>query len=417
MFKQLMMVLVVVFSMAMFVNAQDEVKDVTENIKVASNDVQDATAVDKAAEIAEINAEEKAKEKQVEGVDKKLEKTTEDATDAVKKEMAEDEALGEAEAAEATEPEVAEEKGSSWFGWLWPFGGEDDGDAVVAEIAVEDPADKEAVVEEVVEAAPEVEEKPVAPVKEPEVVEEIAAEEPEVAVEAADEEGSSWFAWLWPFGGDEEVVVAEESDEVPVEAPVEEEVAVVEEAPAEEPEVAEEPLAEEPQVAEDAAPAEEGEGIDFVHKIVYYIPNVMLDFSDTFSLALGVGAESGLRVGATRWCQFGGNYGDTYFLEKGYKRKIGGGYNDGYIGQLGPLTIEKRYVDETIGNLPGYILKNDTVYIPRPTDAIYKEEVRDFWEIGVEGGWLIKFDFQLHPVEIADFFTGIFFYDLCDDDL
>lgn len=429
--------MVVAFSICLFVNAQDEVEAATEITGEATNDVEDATAGDKAAEIKEIDEVEKAQEAETEKVNKEIDKTAEAAEDEVKKDMAEDKVAAEEDVAEAkkkAEAELAEkpeadEKSSSWLSWLWPFGDDEDEDAELAEnteeVAEAVPAEEATEKEPEVAVEAPVEEPAVvaeAPVEEP-VVEEITeevTEEPEVAVEAdpAEEaEESSFFGWLWPFGGDDDV------------AEVDVEETVAEEMPAEEPVVEEEAVtvvAEEPVVEEEAAPAEEpvvaeeeaddGEKIDYAHKALFYFPNLLIDFTDIFSVTLGVGAESGLRIGATQWFQLGGNYGDTYFVEKGYKRQIGGGYNNGYIFQLGPLVKEKRYVDETFGSIEEYIIKDNNPIISQPTDDIYAKKVRDFWEIGVEGGWLLKFDFQMHPIEFADFFTGLIFIDICEDD-
>lgn len=42
---------------------------------------------------------------------------------------------------------------------------------------------------------------------------------------------------------------------------------------------------------------------------------------------------------------------------------------------------------------------------------------RDFWRIGGALGLLLEGELYIHPVEFADFVTGIFFIDLRADDL
>ncbi len=177
----------------------------------------------------------------------------------------------------------------------------------------------------------------------------------------------------------------------------------------------------EPEVVEKAEQEEskeeaEGDG-NWKHKALMYFPNLFLDLGDTFSLSLGVGAESGALVRLTRWCQIGGMYGSDYFVEKGFERRYGGGYNDGYEFALVAISSEVRTVDPTFGTIPVGIIKRNKATMLHPSDELYDTHVRDFWAVGVDAGWLVMIGFELHPVEIADFFTGIFAYDLLDDNL
>jgi len=409
--KKMILMFVVMFSMVMIVNAQE----VTERLEKAGNDPQVATETQKAAEIKEINTQEKAKEKeanaQLNG------DTANQIKDEVSKEVAEDEA-------EAAEEAEEDNDSSSWFGWLWPFGGDDDDDAIAVEEETNEPVAEVVETEEVTADTPAVESEVV---EEPvtEVAEEIIAEEtpePAVAEDAEEDDGGSWFGWLWPFGDDDDsddVAVSEDEQEPVAEVKESEEtptevVEEVVETPAEETVVEE--TGEEP-VVEVAAEEDSEGGINVANKLIYYFPNLFLNLIDSFSGKIGVGAKSGVELMLTRHLQFGGNYGDEYFVEKGVYRRYGGGYNNGYSFDLGPLSSEKRYIDDVFGSIPSRIIKQSKAKVQRPSDSIYKDKYRDYWAIGVEAGWLVNIGLYFNPIEFADFFTGIFFYDLCDDDL
>ena len=429
MLKKMMLMFAVIFSMVMVVNAQE----VTENLEKATNDPQVATEKQKNAEIKEINTQEQAKEKEA-GLELK-DDTANQIKDKVAKEISEDEALGAEEDAEAVEnceveAEEAEENGGSWFSWLWPFGGDDD-DAVVAEEDESTEAcEKEEPVTEVVETEKITTED--TPAVKANVAEEASTDSAEEIMEgdtpepSVAEEDSSWFGWLWPFGDDDDEVAvdADVKEPVPEVAKTEDisaedtpavEEAVTEDVVEEVPEATLEETGDEP-VVEAAVDSEENEGKGgIVNKLIYYFPNLLCDLKDFFSGKIGVGAKSGIELTLTRYIQLGGNYGDEYFVEKGVYRKCGGGYNNGYTFALGPLSSEKRYIDDVFGSIPSRIIKQSKATIQRPSDPFYKEKYRDYWAVGIDVGWLINLGLYLHPVEIADFFTGIFFYDLCDD--
>ena len=150
-----------------------------------------------------------------------------------------------------------------------------------------------------------------------------------------------------------------------------------------------------------------------------------------FSLVeFAVGAEAGIVARITNYCQFGGQYGDAYFVEKGFDRRFGGGYDNGYAFHLAALTGEKRYVDKTFGGVKGFIFDHPKAFVNKPTDVLYSPDIpkqeenqayktkkRDFWAIGVEGGWLVNVRFDIHPVQFVDFLASIFFMDMTGDSL
>ncbi len=382
----MMLIFAVICSMSLSLNAQE----VTEKLESALNDPQDLT--------------EQAKN-------------------------AEGEAIADAE---VDTEKVSNENSSSWFGWLWPFGGDDEDEVIVADDKTE-PIVEELEIEEIntEKASKEKEEK--AELKgdaaneiNSKVSEEIAEDEAiadaEVDTEkVSNENTSSWFGWLWPFGGDDEDEVVVEGDitEPTVEKlETEEIVETISETPTTETITEELAEAEETDEPEMVSEIPEAEGkINVTNKLIYYFPNLFLNLMDSFTANIGLGAKSTFALSMTRYAQFGGSYGDEVFLEKGIYRRYGGGYNNGHSLKLGPLLGEKRYIDNVIGDMTPRIIKKPELQMQRPTNAIYKDKYRNFWTVGIDIGWLINIGLHLEPIEFADFITGIFFYDLCDDDL
>jgi len=124
----------------------------------------------------------------------------------------------------------------------------------------------------------------------------------------------------------------------------------------------------------------------------------------------GVGPEASLEMTFTKWGQFGGSYGDKYFIEKGFNRQYGGGYSSGYNGALMCWNSEEQVVDYVFGTVKPYVNLNDgNSSKPCPYKEPYKSKVVDFWRIGVRTGWIVDFGFNIHPTAIANFFTGFCF--------
>ncbi|MFA6566788.1 MAG: hypothetical protein WCS96_01115 [Victivallales bacterium] len=148
-----------------------------------------------------------------------------------------------------------------------------------------------------------------------------------------------------------------------------------------------------------------------------YIPNRLFDVFDIVTVDLGAGAEFGVDVRLTRWMQFGGMYGDKYFLGKDYARQLGGGYSSGWNYGLVCLTSERRYVDDNFGTTREFLLKRKPLSLAMPGDDFtYAQDIRDFWEVGANAGWLVILGVAIHPVEMADLLAGLVLVDLKGDD-
>lgn len=155
----------------------------------------------------------------------------------------------------------------------------------------------------------------------------------------------------------------------------------------------------------------------FLKPALLYIPNRLLDLLDIVTLNIGAGPEFGVDAKVTHWLQVGGMYGDKYFLGKDYARQLGGGYSSGWNYGFLCVASERRYVDQEFGTTKEFLLKRKSLSLAMPDeDFTYTLNIRDFWEIGANAGWLITVGVAVHPVEIVDFFAGFAMIDLKGDD-
>lgn len=151
--------------------------------------------------------------------------------------------------------------------------------------------------------------------------------------------------------------------------------------------------------------------------VLLYIPNRVLDVLDIVTIDIGAGPEFGVDAKATHWMQVGGMYGDKYFLGKDYARQLGGGYASGWNYGFLCFASEHRYVDEEFGTTREFLIRKKPLSFAMPKeDFTYTGDIRDFWEIGANAGWLITVGVAIHPIEIADFFAGLVLIDLKGDD-
>ncbi|MFZ2654999.1 MAG: hypothetical protein WAX69_08770 [Victivallales bacterium] len=149
--------------------------------------------------------------------------------------------------------------------------------------------------------------------------------------------------------------------------------------------------------------------------VVMYLPNRIIDLLDIVTMDVGAGASFGADVRVTRWFQLGGMTIDRYFVGKNCSRQFGGGYEAGWNYEMFCVDSEFKYVDYTSGTMHKYVVKRKPLGLARFSENTF-EKSRDFWEIGANAGWLVSVGVAMHPVELADFLTGLFLIDLKKDD-
>jgi hypothetical protein len=156
---------------------------------------------------------------------------------------------------------------------------------------------------------------------------------------------------------------------------------------------------------------------DFDEQLLLYLPNRFVDLADIFSLNLGFGPKVQASGRLTRFIGAGGGIGSSVNLVKDYNRQYGCNMEEGWSGGLLWLASEESEIYRSTRGVQKYIYQFNG--IPSYKENIYNWHTgaRDYWEIGGEVGLLFQGRFALHPVDLADFITGIFFIDLKGDDL
>ncbi len=153
----------------------------------------------------------------------------------------------------------------------------------------------------------------------------------------------------------------------------------------------------------------------FAKQALLYLPDRILDLLDVFTL----GAHLGL-----------GFYGDHHVtrglqLAWGARATGGAGLHDnrslGFKSQSeGGLTVISSgghtWAQALMGTSGIHGFAGDTLGAHRPTDLIY-QEARDYWAVGMSvTGFILGFEADLHPVQLADFFAGWVGIDFLNDD-
>jgi len=154
----------------------------------------------------------------------------------------------------------------------------------------------------------------------------------------------------------------------------------------------------------------------FGDKLILYVPNRAVDFADMFSVCAGFGPSIKGQFWVTRFMSFGGGIGSTAKLVKEYNRQYGAGLQSGWSASFGSISAEDSEMTETSRGVQSYFQYRTGV--PSLDEDVYStyDGARDIFAIGGEGACFAEFCFELHPFDIADFFTGLFFVDIKGDD-
>ena len=167
--------------------------------------------------------------------------------------------------------------------------------------------------------------------------------------------------------------------------------------------------------------AEKSDAQEFIErlpeKLVFYIPNRLIDALDTFSVNLGAGLVAQARLMCTRAIDVGAGWGTTAKLYKSHNRQYGVGIEEMWYYSLISIGEEHYSMLNNSAWVDNYVEMRSGV--PDPTVRTYDffKGPRDYWAIGGSLGFLIDGDLYLHPLEIADFVLGFLLIDIKEDDL
>jgi hypothetical protein len=154
----------------------------------------------------------------------------------------------------------------------------------------------------------------------------------------------------------------------------------------------------------------------FTDKLVLYVPNRIVSFFDIFSLDLGYGPAAKVDAQVTKAFDFAAGTGATSMAVKGYNRQYGFCLEKGYKLAFGPLTAEKLEVSDSVNNVQEFWYQAKG--LPDYRDRLFNIETgaRDYWALGFEGALFLDVAFYVHPVDVANFVTGFFFYTIKDNE-
>jgi len=157
-------------------------------------------------------------------------------------------------------------------------------------------------------------------------------------------------------------------------------------------------------------------GGSYSDKLILYVPNRIVSLFDIFSLDLGYGPSLKADLQATKAMDFGAGVGSTAKIVKGYNRQYGFDLEKGYKLAFGPMTSEDVEVTNSINNVQEYWYTAKG--LPDYTDRIYDIEdgARDYWAVGGGAACLVEVNAYLHPIDIANFVTGFFLYNIKDNE-
>jgi len=150
--------------------------------------------------------------------------------------------------------------------------------------------------------------------------------------------------------------------------------------------------------------------------ILLYIPNRIVDLVDMFSLTLGFGPAIGAEAQITEYCALGGEVGCTAQAVKGINRQYGFAFDNGWDASFLMVSAETRERSDSIGSVKDYYFHTTGVPVAKREPYDFHNGAKDFWAIGAKAAALVEVEFDIHPVEIADFILGWLFIDIKDDD-
>ena len=155
---------------------------------------------------------------------------------------------------------------------------------------------------------------------------------------------------------------------------------------------------------------------DIVDKLVLYVPNRIVSFFDMFSVDLGYGPSIKIDAQATKAFDFAAGTGSTSKAIKGYNRQYGFGLEKGYKLAFGPIAAEETEVSDAVNNVQEYWYHGKG--FPDYTDKNFDIDngARDYWAIGGGAALLIEANVAIHPIDIANFVTGFFLYNIKDNE-
>lgn len=156
-------------------------------------------------------------------------------------------------------------------------------------------------------------------------------------------------------------------------------------------------------------------GQDILEGVVLYVPNRVLDVTDTFTLNLGVGPIVEAQLMGTHAVWGGAGWGISYKMYKAYNRQYGFGEESGWFWQLVSIGEEETSLLKSTSLVRKY--SRFHAGFPTPDERVFNMGAIDYWAIGGSLGGGVVADLFIHPVEWFDLGAGFLLIDVKGDDL
>ena len=152
-------------------------------------------------------------------------------------------------------------------------------------------------------------------------------------------------------------------------------------------------------------------------KLVFYVPNRLLDALDMFTVNVGAGVVAQARLMCTRVIDVGAGWGTVGKIYKAHNRQYGVGIEEMWYYSL--ISIGEEHFS-MLNNSPwvdNYVEMRAGIPDPSVRTYDFFKGPRDYWAIGGALGFLIDGELYIHPLEWIDFALGFLLIDIKRDDL
>ncbi|MGQ0551657.1 MAG: hypothetical protein ACT4PU_00380 [Planctomycetota bacterium] len=153
----------------------------------------------------------------------------------------------------------------------------------------------------------------------------------------------------------------------------------------------------------------------FISKVLWYLPDRVLDILDVFSFDVHFGLGAFVNVHLTRFFQGGAGFRSVGGIGWHRHRSLGL-MAQAEAGIVFPVAGTQAYGGSIIGT-SGIIVGSDSLAGMHRPSAEFYQEYRDYWAIGAAvTAAIVGVDFDFHPVQLADALVGFAAVDFLNDD-
>lgn len=165
----------------------------------------------------------------------------------------------------------------------------------------------------------------------------------------------------------------------------------------------------------ETAVEESSSGSKFGRAVLMYLPNVFADLLDIVTVEASFGNTFALDFHMTYFCDFGLENSDAYFVGFMPGHRYGAGHRAAQRMAALCWSYEDLYISQTSGNIASYSHEDPYFNLVRSYTDVFKDRDVDPYSIGGKAAMFFGLAFDLHLMEIPDFFCSLVGLDLCND--